>query len=221
MRHPIVFALLAVPALLSAQTGEGTVSPGMTRAQVISALGTPATSRTTNEHTYLYYQNSCGRECGMNDLVILQGDSVVDAIFRSPSRHYTGTSSSPNQATPITAARRRATPRTAVAPKATVAAKPAAAPEPKAPATADAKPAPKTEVKMAEKPQPQPHAAKKTIEVRGTNREVTVPGTKTEIEAPVRMAPTKANDTRPSIPLDPSMVKEPAPTPAPAQKPTS
>ena len=31
----------------------------------------------------------------MNDLVILKNDSVVDAIFRSPARHYTGTSSSP------------------------------------------------------------------------------------------------------------------------------
>jgi len=31
----------------------------------------------------------------MNDLVILRNDSVVDAIFRSPARHYTGKSSSP------------------------------------------------------------------------------------------------------------------------------
>ena len=31
----------------------------------------------------------------MNDLVVLARDSVVDAIFRSPDRHYTGTSSSP------------------------------------------------------------------------------------------------------------------------------
>jgi hypothetical protein len=31
----------------------------------------------------------------MNDLVILRRDSVVDAIFRSNTRHYTGTSSSP------------------------------------------------------------------------------------------------------------------------------
>ena len=31
----------------------------------------------------------------MNDLVILRNDAVVDAIFRSPSRRYSGQSSSP------------------------------------------------------------------------------------------------------------------------------
>ena len=31
----------------------------------------------------------------MTDLVVLRRDSVVDAIFRSNTRHYTGTSSSP------------------------------------------------------------------------------------------------------------------------------
>lgn len=87
----LAFALIAAPA--AAQTA--TVSPGMSRKQVVAALGEPATTRTASEYTYLFYRNECGKACGMNDLVVLHGDSVVDAIFRSPSRHYTGTSSSP------------------------------------------------------------------------------------------------------------------------------
>ena len=31
----------------------------------------------------------------MNDIVTLDGGKVVDAVFRSPSRRYSGTSSSP------------------------------------------------------------------------------------------------------------------------------
>jgi hypothetical protein len=44
----------------------------------------------------------------MNDLVILRGDSVVDAIFRSPERHYTGVSSSPEQIAPRTSTKPKA-----------------------------------------------------------------------------------------------------------------
>jgi hypothetical protein len=100
MRRLFVFLSLAWSSALAAQGGTATVSPGMSRAKVVAALGTPATERTVAEFRYLFYTNSCGRRCGMNDLVILRGDSVVDAIFRSPSRRYTGTSSSP---TPISA----------------------------------------------------------------------------------------------------------------------
>ena len=95
MRHLITFALLSLPAALGAQGAAHTVAPGMSRAQVVAALGEPANARTTDGHTYLFYRNQCGRECGMNDLVVLQRDSVVDAIFRSADRHYTGRSSSP------------------------------------------------------------------------------------------------------------------------------
>jgi hypothetical protein len=95
MRHLIAAALLSIPAACLSQEGPRTVSPGMTRAQVVAALGQPAIQRTARDDTYMFYPNSCGRACGMNDLVVLQGDSVVDAIFRSPERHYTGTSSSP------------------------------------------------------------------------------------------------------------------------------
>jgi hypothetical protein len=93
------FALLlaiTLPTALAAQSARNTVSPGMSRARVVAALGTPSTERTVGEFSYLFYTNACGKRCGMNDLVILRRDSVVDAIFRSPTRHYTGTSSSPS-----------------------------------------------------------------------------------------------------------------------------
>lgn len=116
MRRPLVLALMCFSAPLLAQSMSHTVSPGMKKAQVIAALGEPATARTVGDDTYLFYTNACGRKCGMNDLVVLHADSVADAIFRSPSRHYTGKSSSPN----------------AIAPKAAARAKPAAAGEPMA-----------------------------------------------------------------------------------------
>ncbi len=107
MRHLLAIALLSAPAALFAQS-ENTISPGMTRAQVETALGAPATMRTVSEFSYLFYANACGRSCGMNDLVILRRDSVVDAIFRSPNRHYTGQSSSPQEARPLMPARKAA-----------------------------------------------------------------------------------------------------------------
>jgi len=106
MRRLIVLGLLLNGAPLVAQNAR-TVSPGMTKAQVISALGQPATSRTVGEDTYLFYVNACGKRCGMNDLVILHADSVSDAIFRSPDRHYTGKSSSPTAIPPRVAAHQK------------------------------------------------------------------------------------------------------------------
>ncbi len=102
MRKLLVLALFCAPAACLSQASEKTVSPGMSEAQVTQALGEPATRRAVGERTYLFYANSCGRKCGMNDLVILARDSVVDAIFRSPNRHYTGTSSSPGPVSPKT-----------------------------------------------------------------------------------------------------------------------
>jgi hypothetical protein len=67
----------------------------MSRAQVIAALGAPLVLRVTDGYTYIFYKNQCTKACGINDLVVLHSDSVVDAIFRSPERHYTGASSSP------------------------------------------------------------------------------------------------------------------------------
>jgi hypothetical protein len=94
MRRLLVLALFALVPSLGAQNAK-TVSPGMSRAQVVAALGEPATVRSVAEFTYLFYHNACAKACGMNDLVVLKADSVVDAIFRSPARKYTGTSSSP------------------------------------------------------------------------------------------------------------------------------
>lgn len=107
MRRLIAITLLCFPVIAACQDGSRTISPGMTRAQVTEALGQPSRVTSANDHSYLFYQNSCGRSCGMDDLVILQKDSVVDAIFRSPNRHYTGTSSSPAQVAPAVAARPR------------------------------------------------------------------------------------------------------------------
>ena len=105
MRHLITVALLSLPASLLSQQAEPTIAPGMTRAQVVAVLGAPATQRSANGFTYLFYRNTCGRSCGMQDLVILQKDSVSDAIFRSPNRHYTGASSSPAEVPPSAAPR--------------------------------------------------------------------------------------------------------------------
>ena len=106
MRHSLTFALLLFAAPLSAQAAK-TIAPGMTKTQVVNTLGQPATARTVSDYTYLFYLNSCGKRCGMNDLVVLHGDSVVDAIFRSPNRRYSGTSSSPAPISPE-AARKQA-----------------------------------------------------------------------------------------------------------------
>ena len=92
----LLFALvLASP--LTAQVAPVRIDPGMTRAQVIELLGRPATERSSNGFTYLFFINGCERTCGMNDLVTLRGDSVTDAIFRAPHRQYSGRSSSPVQ----------------------------------------------------------------------------------------------------------------------------
>lgn len=98
MRYPIALLLassITAIAPLHAQRATPTVSPGMSRAQVVSALGQPLAMREADGYAYLFYRNHCTRTCGMNDLVVLHRDSVVDAIFRSPARRYAGTSSSP------------------------------------------------------------------------------------------------------------------------------
>jgi hypothetical protein len=105
MRRLLILSMFALALPLGAQGATKIVSPGMSRAKVVAALGEPATVRSVAEFTYLFYLNSCAKACGMNDLVVLRGDSVVDAIFRSPARKYTGTSSSPAPISPQQAAR--------------------------------------------------------------------------------------------------------------------
>lgn len=123
MRRFIALLLLALPATLAAQGTVHSISPGMSRAQVEASLGAPITMRTAKEYRYLFYRNECGRACGIHDVVILRSDSVVDAIFRSASRRYTGRSSSPTPLSRREAAHREA-PRTMTKPK-------SKAPEPK------------------------------------------------------------------------------------------
>ena len=66
-----------------------------TRDQVVSKLGQPLSTRSKDAFTYLFYKNGCEKKCGMNDLVVLDSGRVIDAVFRSPARKYSGTSSSP------------------------------------------------------------------------------------------------------------------------------
>jgi outer membrane protein assembly factor BamE (lipoprotein component of BamABCDE complex) len=100
MRRPLVPVALAAVALVAlaarAQGHDNSIDPGMTKAQVIEHLGSPASVKTADTVTYLFYANSCAKTCGMQDVVMLAHDKVFDAIFRDPKRHYTGQSSSPN-----------------------------------------------------------------------------------------------------------------------------
>ncbi|HEV8497125.1 MAG TPA: outer membrane protein assembly factor BamE [Gemmatimonadaceae bacterium] len=94
MRSLIVLVAGIIAAPVAAQA-PSTIDPGMTRAQVVAKLGEPLSTRTYDGHTYLLYKNGCEKKCGMNDLVVLDSGKVIDAVFRSRARHYSGTSSSP------------------------------------------------------------------------------------------------------------------------------
>ena len=86
---------LGIRVSAGAQTTVATIDPGMTRDQVVAKLGEPLSSRSFQAYTYLLYKNGCEKTCGMNDLVVLDSGKVIDAVFRSPARKYSGTSSSP------------------------------------------------------------------------------------------------------------------------------
>ncbi len=75
-------------------TAERVVEPGMTREQVTARLGRPVGVRTVGTRTFLFFSNGRERRAGMSDVVFLENDAVVDAIFRAPNRRYSGTSSS-------------------------------------------------------------------------------------------------------------------------------
>jgi hypothetical protein len=76
-------------------THTGTVSPGMTREQVIETWGPPVTERAVGAWTYLYFRNGCEASCGTFDVVFLENGQVVNAIVRAPGHTYAGTSTSP------------------------------------------------------------------------------------------------------------------------------
>ena len=105
-----LLALLLSAALpLSAQS---VVDPGMSKAHVVARLGAPAVERSSAEATFLFYPNGCERRCGMQDVVVLQKGVVVDAVFRSAARRYSGSSSSPRMIPAAEAIRAKATPPT-------------------------------------------------------------------------------------------------------------
>jgi hypothetical protein len=83
--------LIALPA--AAQSGPVLIEPGMSREQVVVRLGTPVVERHDGMRTYLTFDNDCGKSCGGDDLVILDNDAVVDAVFRTGKRQYAGVSS--------------------------------------------------------------------------------------------------------------------------------
>ena len=107
MRRVIVLftvLLIAIAAAGVQGAAAQSIDPGMTKAQVIERLGSPWAERSSGAYTYMFYQNGREYAAGMSDLVILQNDAVVDAIFRSPEREYTGRSSSPEGVTPANSA---------------------------------------------------------------------------------------------------------------------
>jgi hypothetical protein len=98
----ISFGACAFARSAGAQTpAQATIDPGMTREQVVSHLGTPSGESHSGSFTYLFYENGCGQKCGIDDVVVLERNTVTDAIFRSPKRAYTGISSSPQALLPV------------------------------------------------------------------------------------------------------------------------
>ncbi len=107
LRPALAFVLLSVIATPSWAQASKSVDPGMSEAKVVERLGQPDVSRTSGDLKYLFYHNNCIKQCGMDDVVILQKDSVVDAMFRSADRSYSGKSSSPKSIPAEVASRAR------------------------------------------------------------------------------------------------------------------
>lgn len=99
-RKVAFIAAFTAVATQSAAQSDATIDPGMTREEVVGRLGKPVTESKTGNAWFMFYRNGCERSCGMNDLVILEDGKVVDAVFRSPSRHYSAASSSPTGVRP-------------------------------------------------------------------------------------------------------------------------
>ena len=106
-RAGLALALLCAIAAPGAAQAPKSIDPGMSETKVVERLGQPDLSRTSGDFKYLFYHNSCIKQCGMDDVVILQRDSVIDAMFRSPERSYSGKSSSPRAIPAEVAARTR------------------------------------------------------------------------------------------------------------------
>jgi hypothetical protein len=87
MRWPLIasLALIATAAQVAAQAA-ATIAAGMPRDAVVARLGAPAAERASGGATYLFYASVCEPACAVNDLVVLRGGRVADAIFGSPER---------------------------------------------------------------------------------------------------------------------------------------
>ncbi|HEY2375407.1 MAG TPA: hypothetical protein VGH98_05480 [Gemmatimonadaceae bacterium] len=107
LRAALAFVLLSVIGTPSWAQAPKSIDPGMSEAKVVERLGQPDVSRTSGDLKYLFYHNDCIKQCGMDDVVILQKDSVVDAMFRAADRSYTGKSSSPRSIPAEVASRQR------------------------------------------------------------------------------------------------------------------
>ena len=87
----LLFLAAGFSLLPSAPAAAQTVRAGMTETQVRSALGAPAAERRSGDGwTYLFYHNGCAVRCGSDDVVFLQGDRVVTAVFRTERRRFAG-----------------------------------------------------------------------------------------------------------------------------------
>jgi hypothetical protein len=84
--------MVAAAFALGTPAAAQTISQGMTTAQVRSALGEPVTVRTAGDWSYLYYLNGCAVRCGSDDVVFVQNDRVVAAVFRTDRRRFAGPS---------------------------------------------------------------------------------------------------------------------------------
>jgi hypothetical protein len=82
--------LVAAALVLGAPAAAQTISQGMTTAQVRAALGEPVTVRSAGDWSYLYYLNGCAVRCGSDDVVFVQNDRVVAAVFRTDRRRFSG-----------------------------------------------------------------------------------------------------------------------------------
>jgi len=92
-RTTMLLTSLLLTAAATVVQAETPVRPGMSAEQVTAAWGAPTSTRTKGEFTYLNYPSSCMPACGTQDVVILQGGKVVDAIARSSNHPYDGPSS--------------------------------------------------------------------------------------------------------------------------------
>jgi len=92
-RASIFVAALLLAGSATAANAQSPVRPGMTADEVTAAWGAPTATRTRGDFTYMSYPSSCMPACGTQDVVILQGGKVVDAIARSSNHPYEGPSS--------------------------------------------------------------------------------------------------------------------------------